>query len=321
VIFSKTVLNVMAEEEIRRVSGFIRESTFKKFTRRGAVVGLSGGVDSAVVAELLVHTLGRERVLGLLLPEKESNPISTEYGIKQAEKLGLKTVLIDITDRLKTLKVYEERDSVIGDIFPESESPLRFHVTLSRALLDKESITYPKITIEDDQGRRKSKRISSRDWLRISACQNMKQRVRMVELYHHAEKNHYVVAGTTNKTEVSQGFFVKYGDGGVDIEPISHLYKTQVYKLAKGLGVIEEIILRQPSPDTYSLPVTDKDFYFGIDYELLDLLLYAYHNNIDLDETAKVLDLTRDQVKRAFRELEAKERASWHLRQLPLSLR
>ncbi|MBW2050513.1 MAG: hypothetical protein JRJ09_18590 [Deltaproteobacteria bacterium] len=85
--------------------------------------------------------------------------------------------------------------------------------------------------------------------------------------------------------------------------------------------MIEEIILRQPSPDTYSLPVTDKDFYFGIDYELLDLLLYAYHNNIDLDETAKVLDLTRDQVKRAFRELEAKERASWHLRQLPLSLR
>jgi len=148
----------------------------------------------------------------------------------------------------------------------------------------------------------------------------MKQRVRMVELYHQAEMNHYVVAGTTNKTEFSQGFFVKCGDGGVDLEPISHLYKTQIYELAKELGVIEEIIHRPPSPDTYSLPVTDKEFYFCIDYELLDLLLCAYHNNVKLDDIASVLKLEHDQIKRAFRDFKAKEQASWHLRQLPLSL-
>ena len=318
--FSKAVLDIDPGKEISRISEFIRESTFKKFRRRGAVVGLSGGVDSAVVAELLVRALGREKVLGLFLPEKESNPISTEYGLKQAKKLGIETVLIDITHRLEALKVYQERDSVIRDIFPEFEGSFRFNVTLPQNLLEKYRINYHSITIEDQEGKRQTKRISAKDWLRISACQNMKQRMRMVELYHHSERNHYIVSGTTNKTEVCQGFFVKYGDGGVDLEPISHLYKTQVYKLAKKFGVIEEIIRRPPSPDTYSLPVTDKEFYFCIDYELLDLLLYAYHNNIELDDIASVMGLKHDQIKRVFSDFRAKERASWHLRQLPLSL-
>ena len=318
--FSKAVLDIDPEKEISRVSEFIRESTFRKFRRRGAVVGLSGGVDSAVVAEFLVQALGRERVLALLLPEKESNPISTEFGLRQAKKLGIETVLINITDRLEALKVYQERDSVIRDVFPVFDSSFRFHVTLPQNLLEKDRINYHSITIEDKEGKRQTKRISAKDWLRISACQNMKQRMRMVELYHHSEINHYIVSGTTNKTEVCQGFFVKYGDGGVDLEPISHLYKTQVYKLAKRLGVIEEIIRRQPSPDTYSLPVTDKEFYFCIDYQLLDLLLCAYQNNIKLDDITSVLGLDHDQIKRVFRDFRSKEEASWHLRQLPLSL-
>jgi len=234
--FSKAVLDIDPGKEISRVSEFIRESTFKKFRSRGAVVGLSGGVDSAVVAEFLVQALGREGVLGVLLPEKESNPISTEYGLKQAKKLGIETVLVDITDRLKTLKVYEERDSVIRDVFPEFDSSFRFHVTLPQNLLEKDRINYHNITIEDKEGKRQTQRISAKDWLRISACQNMKQRVRMVELYHHSEVSHYIVAGTTNKTEVCQGFFVKYGDGGVDLEPVSHLYKTQVYSVARYLA-------------------------------------------------------------------------------------
>lgn len=318
--FSKTVLDIDPGKEISRVSEFIYESTFNKFRRRGAVVGLSGGVDSAVIAKFLVQALGKERVLALLLPEKESNPISTEYGLKQAKKLDIETVLVDITDRLKTLKVYEERDFVIKNIFPEFDSSFRFHITLPQNLLEKDRINYPNITIEDKEGKRQTKRISAKDWLKISACQNMKQRVRMVELYHHSEMNHYIVAGTTNKTEVCQGFFVKYGDGGVDLEPISHLYKTQVYQLAKNLGVIEEIILRPPTPDTYSLPVTDKEFYFCIDYDLLDLLLYAFHNNINLDDIASALDLEHHQIKRVFRDFRSKEEATWHLRQLPLSL-
>ena len=142
----------------------------------------------------------------------------------------------------------------------------------------------------------------------------------MIQLYRHAEKNHYLVVGTTNKSETAQGFYVKFGDGGVDLEPIAHLYKTQVFQLARHLGVINEIINRPPTPDTYSLPVTDKDFYFCIDYSLLDLLLYAYEAQIPTSTVSQTLGLDEAQVERAWRDIRAKEAATWHLRQLPPSL-
>ena len=106
----------------------------------------------------------------------------------------------------------------------------------------------------------------------------------------------------------------------MDIEPIAHLYKTGVFQLAKNLGVINEIITRPPSPDTYSLPVTDKEFYFCLEYELLDLLLYAYENNVPSDQISKPLGLKDEQIKRVFKDFKAKERATWHLRQMPPSL-
>ena len=142
----------------------------------------------------------------------------------------------------------------------------------------------------------------------------------MITMHYHAEKLNYIVAGTTNKAEVMQGFYVKFGDGGVDIEPIAHLYKTQVYQLARHLGVIHEIISRSPSPDTYSLPVTDKEFYFCLDYELLDLLLYAYENNVPLNDISNTLGLKEEQIQRAFRDFKAKDRATWHLREMPPTL-
>ena len=151
----------------------------------------------------------------------------------------------------------------------------------------------------------------------METSKNAKQRIRMINLYRYAEKNNFIVTGTTNKSEVMQGFYVKHGDGGVDIEPIAHLYKIQVYQLAKHLGLPEEIINRPPSPDTYSLPVTDEQFYFCMPYELADLLLYAYANHIPEDQISDVLQLSPDQIKRVFRDFKAKENATWHLRQLP----
>ena len=318
--FSKSVLDINPSLEISRISDFIREMTFKNFKRKGAVIGLSGGIDSAVVAELCVRALGKDKVLGLILPEKESNPISSEYGQKQADKMGIETITVDITEKLNSLGVYENRNAVIKSIFQEFDETCKFYITLPQNLLEKNRLNYHSITIEDGDGIRQTKRIPGRDWLEISACQNMKQRTRMIELYHCAEKNNYIVGGTTNKSEVMQGFFVKFGDGGVDIEPIAHLYKTQVYELARHFGVIEEIVDRPPSPDTYSLPVTDKEFYFCLDYELLDLLLYAYENKVPLDDISNVLNLKEEQIERVFRDFRAKERATWHLRQMPPSL-
>ena len=318
--FSRAVLDINTSSEITRISDYIREMIFKKFKRKGAVIGLSGGIDSAVIAELSVRALGKDKVLGLLLPERESNPISLDYGRKQAEKMGIETVKVDITGYLESLRVYERRDTVIKNIFPQFDDSYKFNVTLPQNLLEKDRLNYHSLTIEDINGNRETKRISGKDWLKISACQNMKQRIRMIQLYYYSEKNNYIVAGTTNKTEVVQGFYVKFGDGGVDIEPIAHLYKTQVYELAKSLGVIDEIIRRPPSPDTYSLPVTDKEFYFCLDYELLDLLMYAYENDVPMDQITSFLKLKREQIERVFKDFKAKERATWHLREMPPSL-
>ena len=318
--FSKTVLDTNPSLEVSRISDFIREMTLKNFKRKGAVIGLSGGIDSAVVAELCARALGKDRVLGLLLPEKESNPISLEYGQKQAKKLGIETIKVDITENLEYLKAYQRRNRVIKKLFPEFDDDFRFHVTLPQNLLEKDRLNYYSITIEDRTGKKQKKRLSGSDWLKISACQNIKQRMRMIQLYYYSEKNNYIVAGTTNKAEIIQGFYVKFGDGGVDIEPIGHLYKTQIYELAKHMGVIDEIINRPPSPDTYSLPVTDKEFYFCLDYELLDLLLYAYENNVPFDQISNTTGLREEQIKWAFKDFKAKERATWHLREMPPSL-
>lgn len=318
--FSKRVLDIEATREVERISEFIREKTVKEFKRRGAVIGLSGGIDSAVVGELCVRAFGKERVLGLLLPERESNPVSREYGARHAAKMGIECIEVDITRYLDGLGVYDKRNGVIKDMFPQFDNTHRFHITLPQNLLEKDRVSYHSITIEDSYGERQTKRISATDWLKISACQNMKQRVRMIQLYYHADRRNYIVAGTTNRSEAIGGFFVKYGDGGVDIEPIAHLYKVQVYALARELGVIREIIDRPPSPDTYSLPVTDKEFYFCLDYELLDLLLYAYENKMPADEVSRELQLSTEQVQRVFKDIAAKERATWHLRQLPPTL-
>jgi NAD+ synthase len=312
--FNKDILRINPEAETQRICEFIRRMALQDFKRRGAVVGLSGGIDSALVVELAVRALGREKVLGVFLPEKESNPISLEYAEKQAAKLGIETVKVDITENLESFGVYQRRNAVVKQVVPEFDDTLKFHVTLPQNLLEKDRFNYYSIIVEGKDGNRETKRLSGNDWLEISACTNIKQRTRMIQLYYYAEKHNYIVVGTTNKSELLQGFFLKFGDGGVDVEPIAHLYKSQVFEMSKYLGVIQEIIDRPPSPDTYSLPVTDKELYFCIDYELLDLLLYAYENDVPRQDISKALSLTEEQINRVFRDFKAKKQATWHLR-------
>ena len=139
----------------------------------------------------------------------------------------------------------------------------------------------------------------------------------MMFLYDCAEKMDFLVCGTTNHTEYVQGFFVKHGDGGVDIEPITHLYKTQVYKLAAHMKVPDEILNRPPSPDTFSLPVSDEEFFFRIPYKILDLLMYAWEKGISVLTAAEVMNLSEEQVGRAFRDFMVKKKRTEHLRALP----
>ncbi len=320
--FNNEVLNINCAAESQRIEQFIREQVFQNFRKKGIIIGLSGGIDSAVVATLSVRAMGAERVIGLILPERESNPISAQYAERLATALGIRWEKVEITPMLESFGVYTRREAIVKKYFSEFDpAQWKFRLVMPQNLLDKDRFNVSSLQVSDSNGRVDSRRLAMDDYLAMVAATDIKQRVRMTMLYYFAEKNNYIVAGTTNVPELAQGFFVKYGDGGVDIEPIAHLYKTQVFQLARYLEVPAEIIERTPSPDTYSFVVSDQEIYFCLPYETLDLLLYARANQVPTAQIAAALKLQPEQIERAFRDFDAKEKASAHLRQMPPNLR
>jgi len=317
--FHKDILKLDCDREVERICSFIVQQV-REVKRNGIVVGLSGGIDSALTVALCVKALGKDSVFGLILPENESSPVSAEYATKHAEELGIRTETVDITPTLEAFGTYQKRDDVIRTVFPEYDSASKSKITLPADLLSTESLNFFTLKVDDGQGNVKSARLNKKMLNGIVAATDTKQRTRMMHLYYYAEKMNYMVCGTTNKTEVIEGFFVKHGDGGVDIEPLSHLYKAHVYQLSEHLGVIREIIERPPSPDTWSFEVNDEEFYFRIPYAKLDPLLYAWEHDVPVGRVCEVMDLTQEQVDRAFRDFSAKYRATKHLRQLPPTL-
>ena len=316
--FQKNVLKLVPDEEVERICNFIQNQTFA-MKRKGAVIGLSGGVDSSLAACLTVKALGKDRVFGLILPEKESNPSSKELASHLAKELEIAFEIIDITSVLDAFGTYGKRDELVKKVFPDYGNGYTLKLTLPPDLLDRDALNFFTLTIENEKGQTSSVRLKKDVLNGIIAATDTKQRIRMIHLYYYAEKMNYLVCGTTNKTETIQGFFVKYGDGGVDIEPIAHLFKTQVYQLASYLDVPEAIIKRPPSPDTFSFFVSDEDFFFRIPYNTLDALLYSWINKVPVEEICHELNLSEDQVLRAFRDFRAKHKASQHLRELPPS--
>jgi NAD+ synthase len=315
--FSRDLLQIDAARVSDQLAGFIRDQVKSFFKRKGAVIGLSGGIDSAVAGALCVKALGKERVHGLILPERDSNPVSREYGIAAAKSLGITWEEIDLTPILEAFGVYSRRDAIVKEYFPDLKGNYQFRLTLPQDLLDRDRINVYYLEVRGEDGSEKRARLSRDGYLGIIAANDIKQRTRMIQLYYAAEKRYYIVCGTTNLPEALQGYYVKYGDGGVDIEPLAPLYKDQVFQLARHLGVPKEIIDRTPSPDTYSYAVSDQEFYFCMPYDMIDLILYAMEHGVSKEKAAEALGVTLSQLDRAWRDIERKREATEPLRHLP----
>lgn len=317
--FDIDILKINAADETEKVCAFVETQVKSEFRRSGIVLGLSGGIDSAVMAELAVRSVGRDNVYGFVLPEKESNPVSSIYAGNHAEKLGIECRQIDITPSVESVVSYSARDEFIQKLVPEYNPGCKYNITLPTDLLERDSFSFYVLQVQLPDGTIKKKRLNFDAFRTITSFANIKIRSRMIHLYAQAERLNCIVAGTTNRTEYILGDFCKYGDGGTDIEALAHLYKNQIYQLADYLGVIPEIIDRSPSPDTFSLPVSDQEFFFRISFDKLDLLLYAWEHKVNAGETARVLDLSEDAVNRAFTDFTTKSRATSHLREMPHS--
>jgi NAD+ synthase len=297
--------------ETARIAENLRAIIGSQLKRRGAVVALSGGVDSSVCAALAVHAVGSSKVFGLLLPERESSPDGTARGRRVAEHLGIRHALHDLTPVLEAIGCYRERDDAIRRMFPEYREHWRNKLAIAGGISGQ--FNYFKLVVEAPDGRRFEARLPHSEYLQIVAAQNYKQRIRKSVEYYHADRLNYAVIGTPNRLEYDQGFFVKNGDGAADVKPIAHLYKTQVYTLARHLGLPEDVCEARPTTDTYSLPQGQDEFFFALPYQEMDLALWAYDHHLPSAALAEALGTEPDRADRVYRDIEAKRRAAAYL--------
>lgn len=307
--FTADVLRLDAAGTVERIAAAIRDSVLKDLKRKGVVLGLSGGIDSSVVAALCVVALGKERVLGLLMPERETSNESTPLGRLAADQLGIDTLLEDITPMLEAAGCYQRRDDMIREVIPEYRADYKCKIVLP-SVLDDGTYRIFSVVAQAPDGTQITARLTPRAVLGVVAATNFKQRVRKMVEYFHADRLHYAVPGTPNRLEYDQGFFVKNGDGAADLKPIAHLYKTQVYQLADFLGIPEQIRQRPPTTDTYSLSQSQQEFYFSVPYDKMDLCLYGLNHAVPASDVAVATGLTAEQVQRVFNDIVSKRKAT-----------
>jgi NAD+ synthase len=315
--FNIDILNIDPAVETDYICEFLRNQVSQVYRRKGIVVGLSGGIDSAVMAALAARAVGAENVVGLIMPEKESNPVSSEFAEKHAKELGIEYRIVDVTSTVDSVGGYAWRDDYIKSLIPEYEPGYRYNIILPGDLLERAAFSIYTLQVELADGSSKRKRLGADAFHTLTAFASIKIRARMINLYWEAERRSRIVTGTTNRTEMILGDFCKYGDGGTDTEALSHLYKNQIYQLSHYLKVVPEIINRSPSPDTFSLPVSDQEFFFRIPFNRLDHLLYAWEHKVPAEETARILELPIDAVQRSYADFSAKSKATAHLREMP----
>lgn len=249
---------------MNEIKTFIVES-IEKYMFKGIVIGISGGIDSAVVGKLLVDSLGRENVFGVILPERDTDSDTVNDAKLVCDYLGINYEIIDITGILRKMGVYALKP-------PAFPFPKVIQNKYSRNIWkSQENAFIQDLTTQGDK-----------KFAEALAYYRAKPRVRSNMLYLEAEKRGYAVAGCTNKTEALTGFYTKWGDESCDIEPIRHLYKTEVFDLARKLNIPPRIIDKKPSPDI--APGITDEFALGIEYDELDRILVKIENNENLSD-------------------------------------
>ena len=299
-----------------QIASAVRGQLLKDLRRRGVVVGLSGGVDSSVVAALCARAVGPNKVLGVLMPEDDSDPDSLRLGREVAERYRIPVVLEDIAPILAAAGCYRRRDEFIRKLFPGYGQGWRSKIVARKAQAGGYNMSY--LVVRSPDGTEQQARLPFDAYLGIVAATSMKQRTRKQIEYYHADRLNYAVAGTPNRLEYDQGFFVKNGDGSADLKPIAHLYKSQVYQLADYLDVPEEIRRRPPTTDTYSLAQTQEEFYFGLPLRKLDYCVYALDHSVPAADTAPVVGLTTEQVEEVYRDIQNKRRTTRYQHEPPM---
>jgi NAD+ synthase len=305
-------LAIDCEQVAGEIVEALRRIVSRELRRQGAVVALSGGIDSSVTAALCVRAFGPIRSLALLMPETDSDERTLTLSRTVAETLGMEALHEDITPILQAAGCYEKRDAAVRELIPELGAGWRWKIALP-TVVGSDSYRLFTVVAQAPDGHPVEVRLPAKNYLAVVAATNFKQRVRKMIEYYHADRLNYAVAGTPNRLEYDQGFFVKGGDGAADVKPIAHLYKTQVYRLAEHLGLPEAVLRLQPTTDTYSLEQSQEEFYFSLPLEKLDLCLYAHNQGLPAESVSDAVELSVEDVARVFRDIEQKRRATRYL--------
>jgi NAD+ synthase len=314
-MFHRDVLDIDLEKEAGEICTAFREVVSKRLMRRGVVVAISGGIDSSCSAGLAVRAFGPKKVFGLLLPERDSSGASVTLGTQLAEHLGIEYAIEDIQPTLAAIGCYKRYDDAIRTVIPEFGEGWKSKIVLPDDLLNSDRMNFYRLVVQNPDGAMQTERLPLTAYLEIVAATNFKQRIRKTMEYFHADRLNYAVTGTPNRLEYDQGFFVKNGDGAADVKPIAHLYKTQVYAMARHLGLPDEICSSTPTTDTYSLEQGQDEFYFVLPYNQMDFLLWAKNHSVEANEAATVMELEPAQVERVYKDIDRKRATT-----LPLHL-
>jgi len=311
-----SVLDIDYAAEADRIATRLREVTARELHKRGLVVAISGGIDSSCSIALAVRALGPERVFALILPERDSSDDSGARARILAGHLGVRVEMVDIAPALAAIGCYAERDAAVRRALPEYGDGWRFKIVIDGGIEGR--INRFRLVAVSPAGENVDRPLGLSEYLQIVAATNFKQRIRKTLEYYHADRLNYAVVGTPNRLEYDQGFFVKNGDGSADVKPIAHLYKSQVYGMARFLGLPERVCAAVPTTDTYSLEQGQDEFYFALPYRSMDLALWALNHDVPATELARVLAITAQQADAVYEDIRTKRRTTRYLHARPV---